>query len=349
MNIALPVLETRATKPIFAKGPRSLTSLQLLRISVTDRCNFRCVYCMPQQGLEFLPGRDVLSAHNIFAVCKAAKEVGITHFKLTGGEPLLRRDLCEIIAGIRKLEPVDISLTTNGVLLPQQASALKNAGLDRVTISLDTLDHTRFDAIAGKTGRFQLEDVLNGIQAANDVGFKQIKLNTVVMKGINDDEVISFAKLTTHNAWTIRFIEYMPLGNSQLLDRNSNNPLALVTENEVIKQRIEHHFGELIKISRSDEYGVGPANVFQIPGHIGRIGFISAMSRPFCENCNRLRLTANGDLRACLFDGGEINILRYCLEVNSHKKLVHAIQQSLDLKPEVHKDVGNRAMSQMGG
>ncbi|QQE10291.1 GTP 3',8-cyclase MoaA [Planctomycetota bacterium] len=349
MKFALPILDTSPTRPNYASGPRSLNSVRLLRISVTDRCNFRCIYCMPSGGLQFMPTKDIMSASDIQSVAAAARSVGIDHFKITGGEPLVRNDVVEIVRKLKKLAPKDISLTTNGVLLQNLAQPLHDAGLDRLTISLDTLNPKRFEEIVGWKGRFQLADVIHGINAAEKAGFTNIKINVVVMAGVNDDEIGKLAGLTFSKPWTIRFIEYMPLGNSQLTQRGLQSANHYTLTNQNIIDEIEAHWGSLLKIDRNLEVGVGPAHVYQIPGAIGRLGFISAMSRPFCETCNRLRLTATGDLRACLFDGGEINILKHLNKPNTYKHIIQAMENCVGLKPDTHAKMGNRAMSQLGG
>ena len=299
--------------------------------------------------MKFLPTREVMSSDDILTVCRAAREIGITHFKLTGGEPLLRHDLCEIIDKIKSLSPDDISLTTNGILLEKRAMSLKEAGVDRVTISLDTLKSDRFDKIVGWKGKYRLQDVLNGIKATDDTGYQKIKINTVVMAGINDDEVISIAELTRNHPWTVRFIEYMPLGQSYLTEQYPQRTQHLVIRNHVLKNRLNEYFGEMTAMPRMSEPGVGPAEIYQIPGHKGLIGFISAMSQPFCEQCNRLRLTSNGDLRACLFDGGEVNILEHLNQADSCSQIIDSIKRCVQSKPMRHSGRGNRAMSQMGG
>ena len=349
MSFTLPIIDTPPIRPDYASGPRGLSSVRLLRISVTDRCNFRCIYCMPPGGLQLMPSKDLLSASDIYTVAEAARSIGIDHFKITGGEPLVRNDLVQIVRKLKQLSPKDISMTTNGVLLHDLAEPLRDAGLDRLTISLDTLNPKRFDEIVGWKGRYQLADVIHGINAAVNADFTKIKINVVVMAGINDDEIGRLASLTLSKPWTVRFIEYMPLGNSQLTHQGIENANRYTLNSQNVIDEIESHWGSLRKIDRNLEVGVGPADVYQIPGAIGRIGFISAMSRPFCESCNRLRLTATGDLRACLFDGGEVNILNLLKKTNSKAHIIHAMGKCVGLKPDTHAKMGNRAMSQLGG
>ncbi len=219
---------------------------------------------------------DLLGVGDIVAMARSA---GVTHFKITGGEPTVRHDVVQIFRAIAALEPDDLSLTTNGVLLDSLAAPLRDAGVDRLTVRWDTMQSLRFTQLAR-----------GGAKA---------------MGGLNDDEVVDFAQLTLDRPWTVRFIEYMPLGDSSLGDDAD----AYIVDNERIAQTIEHALGRLTPVSRETEPGVGPANVFYLPDAAGRVGFISAISRPFCETCNRLRLTAMGQLRAELFDGGEIDIM----------------------------------------
>jgi cyclic pyranopterin phosphate synthase len=348
MNLTLPVLDHAPVRPAFAVGPRSLDAVKLLRISVTDRCNLRCHYCMPEKGVGFYDTVDLLSRDDIVAVARAAISAGVTHLKLTGGEPTVRKDLLEIVRGLAALKPKDLSLTTNGVLFAPLAKPLRDAGLKRVTFSWDSMDPARFAKITGSSsslGLKALPQLLAGIQAAEDAAYEQIKINVVVMAGVNDDEVVNFAKLTQAKPWTVRFIEYMPLGDSQL----TSDPDRYILDNQVVMQRIADALGELEPVDRISEAGVGPAKVYRLADGIGRIGFISAMSKPFCETCNRLRLTAKGELRSCLFDGGEVDVLPALRPTPDDEKVVGLLRKCVALKPDVHSHRGNRAMSQMGG
>lgn len=359
MVIALPVISQGPQRPLFAMGPRSLSALKLLRISVTDRCNLRCMYCMPQQGMDFSQKSDLLRTDQILAVAKAALDVGVKHLKITGGEPTVRPDLLQIVRGLNELKPHDLSMTTNGLSLHRQAKQLKDAGVDRLTISWDSMQPRRLSRIAGTSfktdspekrydhGMRLLEQLQQGFDAAIEAGFEKIKINTVVIGNVNDDEVVDFARLTLENNWTVRFIEYMPLGDSQLTENYDTTPSTV--DNQLIKQRIESVFGELKPANRQLEAGVGPAEVFKIQHAAGRLGFISAMSQPFCETCNRLRLTAKGELRACLFDGGEVDIMPALLPLPDPQKLIELMKQCVLEKPEVHSGHGNRPMSQLGG
>ncbi|MBB6429846.1 GTP 3',8-cyclase MoaA [Algisphaera agarilytica] len=355
MSLALPILDDLPQRPKFAQGPRSLSAVKLLRLSLTDRCNLRCVYCMPDDGVTFYDHADLLSADDIVAVAAAAREAGVTHFKITGGEPTLRKDLVELVRRLAALGPEDLSMTTNGLRLGQRggqlAHELREAGLDRITVSLDSLDPQTFGKISGDRG-FTLEQVWAGINAATQAGFEKLKLNVVVIGGVNDHETPDFAALTLEHPWTVRFIEYMPLGESTLT-QSLLGANTFTVDNQQIIQRIEAQHGPLVSVHRDREPGVGPAQVYRLdrPGVVpGRLGFISAMSQPFCETCNRLRLTARGELRACLFDGGEVDLLP-TLRSNDDPQpdLIQLMARCVAEKPETHSPRGNRAMSQLGG
>jgi len=386
--------------PGFETGPRSIGAVRVLRISVTDRCNFRCTYCMPAGGVRWLAKDDILSFEEIAEIVRAAIDAhGIRRFKLTGGEPTLRHGIVDLVRLLRKIPGVDdLSLTTNGALLEDLAGPLRESGLDRVTVSLDSLRPDRFAAIT-RTG--DLAQVLRGLDRAQSVGFRSLKVNCVTMRGVNDDEIPDFARLTLARPLTVRFIEYMPLGDAALLE--SGNPFVATTSPDgatrytthpidpssphpltpssppqpsadesgpsagcgaqsrgdvflpesAARERIEHDLGPLLPVDRATEPGVGPATVYRLAHSAGRIGFISAMSEPFCSTCNRLRLTASGVLRSCLFDGGEIDaraILRSPLTASDRRAaLAQAMTDCVALRPTVHSVHGNAQMSRIGG
>ena len=366
----LPVIEqTPAAR--FESGPRSIAAVRVLRISVTDRCNFRCIYCMPEEGVRWLPKDDILSFEEIEEVVRAAIEVhDIRRFKLTGGEPTVRHGIVDLAWRLRRISGIeDLSLTTNGMLLEDLAGPLKEAGLDRVTVSVDSLKPDRFKKIT-RTG--DLGVVMRGLDRCEDVGFSGLKINCVTMRGTNEDELADFARLSLARKLTVRFIEYMPLGDavlvpSELLGRVDASEIApaggcgaqdrgdaLIPEPQV-RAAIERELGPLEAVERESEPGVGPANVYRLANGNpkGRIGFISAMSAPFCATCNRLRLTANGVLRSCLFEGGEVDvrsILRNQSEnISRRLALGRAMVDCVALKPEVHSGHGNEQMSRVGG
>ncbi|MGC4032878.1 MAG: GTP 3',8-cyclase MoaA [Tepidisphaeraceae bacterium] len=347
---------------VFDTGPRSIAAVSMLRISVTDRCNFRCQYCMPAEGVAWLPKDELLTFEEIVDIAKAAVELhGIRRFKLTGGEPTLRRGITDLVRLLKNTRGVeDVSLTTNGFALPDLARPLRESGLDRVTISVDSLKADRFKAIT-RTG--DLPTVLRGIDTAIEAGFASVKINCVTMRGTNDDELVDFARLTLAKPVTVRFIEYMPLGYSQFAGRVSDDEIGptggcgaqdrgdvFISETDV-RQAIENSLGELQPVERSTEAGVGPAVPYQLPNALGRVAFISAMSAPFCSTCNRLRLTATGVLRSCLFEGGEVDlkpILRG-QSADRRRAVADAMVECVRLKPDVHSHHGNEQMSRIGG
>jgi cyclic pyranopterin phosphate synthase len=357
-------------------GPRSIGAVRMLRVSLTDRCNFRCVYCMPAGGVEWLPGRELLSDAEVLDVVRAAsRQHGVRRFKLTGGEPTLRPGLVELVRSLRASgDADDLSMTTNGALLERLASPLREAGLDRVTVSIDSLRPDRFRRI---TRSGDLAAVLRGLDRAEEAGFDAVKVNCVVMRGVNDDEAADFARLTLSRRLTVRFIEYMPLGDAAVLSAGAEAPRAdasetgpaggcgaqdrgdvFVPEPEV-RRSIETELGPLVPVDRALEAGVGPALVYRLArgdarGEArGRVGFISAMSAPFCATCNRLRLTATGVLRSCLFEGGEVDlkpILRGGGDDARRERLLgRAMVDCVRLKPEVHGGRGAEQMSRIGG
>jgi GTP 3',8-cyclase len=358
--------------PVFETGPKSIQAVRVLRISITDRCNFRCVYCMPAEGVPWLPKDDILSFEEIVEVVRAAMEVhGIRRFKITGGEPTVRHGLLDLVAALRRIDGIeDLSLTTNGMLLEQLAQPLRECGLDRVTVSIDSLHPDRFRRIT-RTG--DLATVMRGLDRLEGAGFATTKINCVAMRGTNDDEFADFARLTLSRPLTVRFIEYMPLGDAAVMhssgglrvDEQEQGPAggcgaqdrgadSFMPEPQ-IRARIEAVMGDLEPVDRRTEPGVGPAVVYRLAAGRprGRIGFISAMSAPFCSTCNRLRLTANGVLRSCLFEGGEVDIRRILRQgakgAEMRQRLAQAMADCVRLKPDVHSHQGNEQMSRLGG
>ncbi|MEE8471005.1 MAG: GTP 3',8-cyclase MoaA, partial [Dehalococcoidia bacterium] len=300
----------------------------------------RCVYCMPPDGIRLMPHREILSYEEICTVAQAAVESGITKLRLTGGEPLVRSGLTSLVAMLAQIRGIeDISLTTNGVLLERYAVELKRAGLRRVNISLDSLRSDTFHRVT-RIGR--LDDVLRGVEAAREAGLNPVKTNTVVIRGTNDDEVIEFARLTIDSEWHVRFIEYMPFFDKAKQD-------GLLVPVSEIRQQIEI----LGKLEPSRSSGDGPAKYFRFPGAQGTIGFISPVSEHFCRGCNRMRLTAAGKLRPCLFSDEEIDLrepLRQGAAVDDLKLL---IKKAVSCKPAGHElragITCERLMAQIGG
>jgi len=321
--------------------------INYLRISVTDRCNLRCLYCMPPEGVPWRPHEQILRYEEIETVVRAATELGISKVRLTGGEPLVRPGIVGLVRMLARVPGVDdLTMTTNGVLLSRYAEALAEAGLRRVNVSLDTLRAERFHRIT-LLGR--IEGVLAGIKAAHRAGLEPVKINTVVIRGMNDDEVVDFAQKTTDEGWNVRFIEWMPIGNGQCMGRRW---LDGVTTAEEIRHKIEAALGKL-QPARAGTGG-GPARYYRLPGAKGTIGFITPVSEHFCFRCNRLRLTADGQLRPCLLSDEEIDLrtpLREGADVTQIKAL---ILQGIECKPLQHhldecKRPEKRVMSQIGG
>lgn len=313
-----------------------------LRISVTDRCNLRCQYCRPLGKEDFLPHGELLTFEEILQVVKVLAEHGIRKVRLTGGEPLLRRGITELIEGIAQVEGIeDISLTTNGVLLERFAGDLKRAGLKRVNVSLDSLRPERFALI---TQRDAFQEVWRGIEAAMREGLEPVKINVVAMKGFNDDEIEDFARLTLRMPLHVRFIEFMPVGENQW-------EISRVIGCKEILERVSH-LGRLIPIP-SGEFD-GPARRFKLEGALGELGMISPLSSHFCSRCNRLRLTPDGKLRACLFSDEEVDLKAY-LRTMGEEGILVALKEALDKKPFIGVRDGfrirkcQRGMHEIGG
>lgn len=317
--------------------------INYLRISVTDRCNLRCVYCMPEEGVKLLTHEQILTLEEIYQVVEAAALIGISKVRLTGGEPLVRLGLVDLIRNISTLPQIDdISLTTNGILLKEMAKDLKEAGLKRVNISLDTMVPQRFRDI---TRIGDINKVMQGIEEALRLGLNPVKINTVVVRGVNLDEVVNFARWTSKQPVHVRFIELMPIGTSSSWAGDSYVPA------EEIKEIIRGELGELEPASQLT--GSGPAKYYKLKNALGTIGFITAVSDHFCARCNRLRLTANGRLRPCLFDKREVDIKTALRTGISKEELAKIIMQVIKTKPDRHHMSDGwqdkRIMSQLGG
>ena len=319
-----------------------------LRISVTDRCNLRCVYCMPAEGVQFLKHSDLLTYEEIEEVVRVGAKLGIKKIRLTGGEPLVRKDLEVLVSKLSSIDGIeDISLTTNGIFLAKKAKILKEAGITRVNISLDSLRPERYKEI---TRGGDVQQVLDGIEVSFEVGFQPIKINTVLMKGFNDDEIPDFLRMTIDQPINLRFIEYMPIGHADETWKNGYLSLQIVKEKAKQLGFEMEESGEI--------YGNGPSDNFRIKGAKGTVGFIHPVSDHFCSDCNRLRLTSDGYLKACLYWDEEINVKDY---IGDEEKLKEAYFRSLLHKPENHemaKAMNNemqshiptvRRMSQIGG
>jgi cyclic pyranopterin phosphate synthase len=338
--VALTTIDlTRAT--LSDQFNRAIT---YLRISVTDKCNLRCVYCMPERGLEWLPKGDILSYEEIVEIVRAAAVAGVRSIRLSGGEPLIRRDLHRLIAGIHAVEGIeDISLSTNGLLLADQIDALTRAGLNRVNVSLDTLRPDRFETIARRPG---LDRVLAGIEAAIVYGLEPVKINVVVMRGQNDDEIATFAEWTKRARVFVRFIEVMPVHENVGLQRD-----AYVSSDEILE-----HVAAIGALRPADgPGGNGPARYFAFAGAPGAVGVISPLSHDYCERCNRVRLTADGKLRLCLFGDQHVDVRSPLRAGASTGELSELLRSSMLIKPERHHlRLGEtssrmRAFSEIGG
>jgi cyclic pyranopterin phosphate synthase len=322
--------------------------IDYLRISVTDRCNLACVYCKPLTKLRDLSHQDILTYEEILRLVNVAVPLGISRVRITGGEPLVRRGVTDLIAAL-KLHPAieDVSLTTNGVLLEEMADALFAAGKPRLNISLDSLDRGRFQRI---TGRDCWDKVWGGINRVEALGFFPIKINMVPVKGLNDDEIVQFARLSLDRKLHVRFIEVMPVSPQIHWSNDVCVPI------DRIRATIEHEFGQLVPFT-SGLYA-GPAANYQIPGARGVIGFISPVSRHFCESCRRLRLTPDGKIRPCLLSDTEIDIKSPMRGGCDDNELERLLRIALEIKPERHSigkgaEIGagcsRRIMSQIGG
>lgn len=316
--------------------------INYLRISVTDRCNLRCVYCMPEEGITQISHYDLLTYEEILTLVKAAAELGINKVRLTGGEPLVRAALPDLVEMIAEIDTIkDISLTTNGILLAKYATELKEAGLDRVNVSLDSLKPERFRQI---TRCGNLEDTLNGIKAAEEAGLNPVKINMVVMTGVNDDEITDFARKTVTEGWNVRFIEQMPVSAP-------GEGAAKLFSARDMKKRIET-LGKLEPFKMTT--GNGPAKYYKLPGANGTIGFITPVTEHFCFDCNRLRLTADGKLRLCLLCEDEVDLREPIRSGASIEELKKIITDAIARKPKGHNlgEEGNhkgRPFSQVGG
>lgn len=319
-------------------------TIDYLRISVTDKCNLRCTYCMPVEGLDWVHRDEFLTYEEIASVVRQMADLGLRRIRLTGGEPLVRRDLPDLVHLLSETPGIeDIAVSTNAILLPQLGRELRDAGVRRVNVSLDTLRRERFRDMARRAERF-FDATLEGIAEAERIGFAPLKINTVLMRGLNDDEVEDFAEITRTRPWHVRFIELMPTGdNLHLSDR------FLSTDSVLDRLR---GIGDL-RPARGP-MGNGPATYFQFDGAPGSVGVITPLSHNYCDRCNRMRLTAEGKLRTCLFGAHEVDLKA---PLRSGGDVVQALRQALREKPEKHLlqlgtakgSGGLRALSQVGG
>lgn len=326
------------TEPLLDQHGRTI---QYLRISVTDRCNFRCIYCMPVHGLEWLPTADILTFDEIAEVVRQLAPMGLRRIRLTGGEPTIRPGLERLVGLLRAVPEVeDIALSTNGVRLPALAGALRASGLDRVNMSADSLRPERIARIARRRLDF---DPVRSAMAAQRAGLAPIKLNVVLVRGVNDDEIEDFARLTLDHPWHVRFIELMPVG-----EMGAGGVERIVPTSEVL-ERVSR-LGAL-QPADGPARGNGPAVYHRLPGAVGTVGVITPMTHSYCASCNRVRLTADGRLRTCLFGTHEVNFRD---ALRGGEPLAPLVLQALAGKPAAHELLqlrvgGLAALSQVGG
>jgi len=318
--------------------------LNYLRLSVTDRCNLRCRYCMPEAGVSAMGHGDILSYEELLRLSRVACGLGVRKIRITGGEPLVRRGIVEFIARLAELTPrPEIALTTNGTRLAELAAPLRQAGLGRINVSLDTLRPERFAAITRRSG---LEQVLAGLEQAEKVGLGPVKINMVPIAGVNADEIVAFARLTLERPWYVRFIEFMPVSGD--LDYR---PEQRVTIDQILQQ-----LGSVAPLQEEPRRGpAGPARLFRYPGAPGGLGVIPAVTSHFCSECNRLRVTADGRIRPCLFSETEIDLKVALRSGIDDRQLAGLFLEAAGAKPERHyldadpNGTGLRRMQEIGG
>ena len=316
-----------------------------LRISVTDRCNIRCFYCMPNESVKFLPSRQILTFEEIEEFVEILAELGVNKLRITGGEPLVRSQLYKLIQKLVAVPGIDdVALTTNGMLLAEQAKSLYDAGLMRLNVSLDTLQETVFQKITRRRG---LDRVLNGIRVAKQVGFSKVRINAIAMAGLTEPEIIPLAEFARQEDLELRFIEFMPLDADQAWQPNK------VLAGEDVKKMIQQHIGPLDPVLSDDPSQ--PARNFAYADGKGQVGLINSVTEPFCGSCNRMRLTAEGKLRNCLFSTEEWDVRQLIRSAGSRDEIIAQVRQCVSAKKEAHgiddRDFQRpaKAMYQIGG
>ena len=316
--------------------------IDTLRVSITDRCNLRCIYCMPAEGVKLIAHDEILTFEEIERVARAAVRAGVRKVRLTGGEPLVRKGVIALVERLSRIREIyDLPMTTNGILLPAMARDLKMAGLSRVTVSLDTLKAARFEQIAGRP---ELHRVRMGLDAAIEAGLLPVKVNVVVVPGRNDDEALDFAALAMQLDLEVRFIERMPLGRWP--------DCGLAAQSYVpsgqLRQEIDEALGPLTPVATGLNQ---PARVYSLPGGRGRVGFISPLTEPFCRHCKRMRLTPDGRLRACLAQELELDVKGPLRSGIDDEGLLALFARAADMKPDQDAACfsSERMMSQIGG
>ena len=315
-----------------------------LRISVTDRCNFRCTYCMPADNVEFMDRSNLLSFEEIKRVAQIVSSMGINRLRLTGGEPLMRKNLPTLIKMLDEVDGIDdIAMTTNAYFLKDQAQSLKDAGLKRLNVSLDALDPDKFRDV---NRRDCLQSVLDGLDTARKVGFKSIKINAVAVRNFSETEIMSLIEMGRSDGFEIRFIEFMPLDSDKVWERDK-----VLFGHEIVDMIKENY--ELVPIDNSLE--IGPASEYNFADGKGKIGIITAVSNPFCDHCNRIRMTADGKLRTCLFSTEETNLKELIRSGATDQAIIETINQAVLVKEPGHKinlddfERPTRAMHAIGG
>lgn len=316
-------------------------TIHYLRVSVTDRCNFRCSYCMPREGVRWIPHQEILSYEELSRIIQAFVQLGVSKVRITGGEPLARRDVIPFIAKVAQLPGLqDLAMTTNGSMLSKYASDLKKAGLQRVNVSLDTLKSDRFSTLANCDA---LQQVLSGIASAEQAGLTPIKINVVVMNGMNTDELADFARMTLDKAYHIRFIEYMPF---QACAADEQRLVSMAAMQKILA---DNGFDTLLPQIAGD----GPAKNYKILGAKGTIGFITPVTNHFCDQCNRLRLTADGRIKPCLLSNTEFDVKSLLRAGVSDPELLNFLRHTIWTKPSHHQldtqPILERGMSKIGG
>ena len=315
-----------------------------LRISVTDRCNFRCTYCMPADNVEFMDRSNLLSFEEIQRVAQIVSRMGINRLRLTGGEPLMRKNLPVLIKMLNEVDGIDdIAMTTNAYFLKDQAQSLKDAGLKRLNVSLDALDPEKFRDV---NRRDCLQSVLDGLDTARKVGFKSIKINAVAVRNFSETEIMSLIEMGRSDGFEVRFIEFMPLDSDKVWERDK-----VLFGHEIVNMIKENY--ELVPIDNSLE--IGPASEYNFADGKGKIGIITAVSNPFCDHCNRIRMTADGKLRTCLFSTEETNLKELIRSGATDKTIIETLKQAVLVKEPGHKinlddfERPTRAMHAIGG
>lgn len=335
-----PISETSRPKLIDGTG-RTIVNL---RISVTDRCNFRCTYCMPADNVEFMDRSNLLSFEEIQRIAQIVSHMGINRLRLTGGEPLMRKNLPVLIKMLNEVDGIDdIAMTTNAYFLKDQAQSLKDAGLKRLNVSLDALDPEKFRDV---NRRDCLQSVLDGLETARKVGFKSIKINAVAVRNFSETEIMGLIEMGRSEGFEIRFIEFMPLDSDKVWERDK-----VLFGHEIIDLIKENY--ELIPIDNSLE--IGPASEYNFADGQGKVGIITAVSNPFCDHCNRIRMTADGKLRTCLFSTNETDLKKLIRTGATDENIIDALNQAVLIKEPGHKinlddfERPTRAMHAIGG